>query len=165
MNRMLQLTVAIVMPLTLGTASQAQSALAEIETDIDLAGYEPSTVRPTEAWLSARRHVVAEIGAVGSVLLLGADNNATPRAQIANRLETLAKRFAASELHPVHRAARQGRRGDRFDGADVGAGADLQPRELQVRLSPEPEGQLQQRGGQPDRPAGDGQQHPVPVLL
>jgi multidrug resistance protein MdtO len=82
-------------------ASQAQSALAEIETDIDLAGYEPSTVRPTEAWLSARRHVVAEIGAVGSVLLLGADNNATPRAQIANRLETLAKRFAASELHPT----------------------------------------------------------------
>jgi len=80
-------------------ASQAQSALAEIETDIDLAGYEPSAVRPTEAWLSARRRVAAEIGAVGSVLLLSADNNATARAQIANRLWTVAGRFAASEPH------------------------------------------------------------------
>jgi multidrug resistance protein MdtO len=83
-----------------GLASRAQSALAEIETDIDLAGYEPSTVRPTEAWLSARRHVADEIGALGSVLLLSADNNATTRTQIANRLETLAGRFAASGVHP-----------------------------------------------------------------
>jgi multidrug resistance protein MdtO len=82
-------------------ASQAQSALAEIETDIDLADYEPSTVRPTEAWLAARRHVAAEIAAVVSALLLSADSTATPRTQIANRLETLAKRFAASELHPT----------------------------------------------------------------
>jgi multidrug resistance protein MdtO len=80
-------------------ASQAQSALAEIETDIDLAGYEPSTVRPTEAWLSARRHVIADIGAVGSALLLSADSDATTRTQIANRLGTLAGRFAASEPH------------------------------------------------------------------
>jgi multidrug resistance protein MdtO len=80
-------------------ASQAQSALAEIETDIDLAGYEPSTVRPTEAWLSGRRHVIADIGAVGSVLLLSADSDATTRTQIANRLGTLAGRFAASEPH------------------------------------------------------------------
>jgi multidrug resistance protein MdtO len=81
-------------------ASQAQSALAEIETDTDLAGYEPSTVRPTQAWLSARRHVADEIGALGSVLLLSADNDATTRTQIANRLETLADRFAASGVRP-----------------------------------------------------------------
>ena len=80
-------------------ASAAQSALAEIETDIDLAGYEPSAVRPTEAWLSARHRVATEIGALGSVLLLSADSDATTRTQIANRLETLADRFAASELH------------------------------------------------------------------
>jgi multidrug resistance protein MdtO len=81
-------------------ASQAQSALAAIETDIDLARFEPSTVRPTEAWLSARRQVATEIGALGSVLLLSADNNATTRTQIANRLETLANRFAAPGVHP-----------------------------------------------------------------
>jgi multidrug resistance protein MdtO len=81
-------------------ASQAQSALAAIETDINLARYEPSTVRPTEAWLSARRQVATEIGALGSVLLLSADNNATARTQIANRLESLANRFAAPGVHP-----------------------------------------------------------------
>jgi multidrug resistance protein MdtO len=81
-------------------ASQAQSALAEIETDIDLAAYEPSTVRPTETWLSARRRVATEIGGLGSVLLLGADSNATARTEIANRLDTLADRFAVSGVHP-----------------------------------------------------------------
>jgi len=81
-------------------ASQAQSALAEIKTDIDLADYEPSTVRPSAAWLAARRHVADEIGALEGLLLISADNNATTRAQIANRLETLAIRFAPSEIHP-----------------------------------------------------------------
>jgi multidrug resistance protein MdtO len=80
-------------------ASRAQSALAEIETDIDLAGYEPSAVRPTEAWLSARHHVAEEIRALESLLLLSVDNDATTRAQIANRLGTVAGRFAASEPH------------------------------------------------------------------
>jgi multidrug resistance protein MdtO len=81
-------------------ASQAQSALAAIETEIDLARYEPSTVRPTEAWLSARRHVATEIGALGSVLLLSADDSVATRTQIANRLKSLADRFAASAVHP-----------------------------------------------------------------
>jgi len=81
-------------------ASQAQSALAEIKTDIDLADYEPSTVRPTVAWLAARRHVADEIDALEGLLLLSADNNATTRTQIADRLETLAIRFAPSEIHP-----------------------------------------------------------------
>jgi multidrug resistance protein MdtO len=81
-------------------ASQAQSALAEIETDIDLAAYEPKTVRPTETWLSARRRVATEIGGLGSVLLLGADSDATARAQVANRLESLAGRFALSGAQP-----------------------------------------------------------------
>jgi multidrug resistance protein MdtO len=79
-------------------ASEAQSALAEIETDIDLADYEPSTVRPTAAWLAARRHVAEEIGELESLLLLSADNSVTTRMQIANRLETLATRFAPSEI-------------------------------------------------------------------
>jgi multidrug resistance protein MdtO len=35
-------------------ASQAQSQLAEIETDIDLAGYEPKRIRPNAMWLATR---------------------------------------------------------------------------------------------------------------
>jgi multidrug resistance protein MdtO len=81
-------------------AAQAQSTLAEIQTDIELANYEPSTMRATEAWLAARRRVAEEIGALGSVLLLSADNDATTRTQIADRLETLADRFAGPGVRP-----------------------------------------------------------------
>jgi multidrug resistance protein MdtO len=81
-------------------ASQAQSELAEIETDIDLAAYEPSTVRPSAPWLAARREAADEIGALGSPLLLSADEPTTSSAQIAKRLEALAGRFAAAEIPP-----------------------------------------------------------------
>ena len=79
-------------------ASQAQSELAEIETDIDLAAYEPSTIRPNPQWLTARRKAADEIGALGSPLLLDSDKDATASAQIANRLEALADRFAVTEI-------------------------------------------------------------------
>jgi multidrug resistance protein MdtO len=79
-------------------ASQAQSELAEIETDIDLADYEPSTVRPNAQWLAARRKAADEIGALGSPLLLSADKHTASSAQIAKRLEALAERFAAAEI-------------------------------------------------------------------
>jgi multidrug resistance protein MdtO len=78
-------------------ASQAQSQLAEIETDIDLAAYEPSTVRPNARWLAVRRKAADEIGALGSPLLLDADKDETTSAQIAKRLEALAGRFAVAE--------------------------------------------------------------------
>jgi multidrug resistance protein MdtO len=78
-------------------ASQAQSELAEIETDIDLAAYEPSTIRPNAGWLAARRKAADEIGGLGSPLLLSADKHAPSSAQIADRLEALAGRFAVAE--------------------------------------------------------------------
>jgi multidrug resistance protein MdtO len=74
-------------------ASRAQSQLAEIETDIDLASYEPSRIRPNAMWLATRRKAVDEIGALGSSLLLSADKDTTTSAQIARRLEVLAARF------------------------------------------------------------------------
>ena len=79
-------------------ASQAQSELAEIENDIDLAAYEPSTIRPNPQWLTARRKAADEISALGSPLLLDSDKDATASAQIANRLEALADRFAVTEI-------------------------------------------------------------------
>jgi multidrug resistance protein MdtO len=77
-------------------ASQAQSELAGIETDIALAAYEPSTVRPNAQWLAARRKAADEIGALGSPLLLSADEHGS--APIAKRLEALAGRFAVAEI-------------------------------------------------------------------
>jgi multidrug resistance protein MdtO len=81
-------------------ASQAQSELAEIETDIDLAAYEPDTVRPSAQWLAARRKAADEIGALASPLLLSADEPTTNSALIAKRLEALAGRFAVAEIPP-----------------------------------------------------------------
>jgi multidrug resistance protein MdtO len=78
-------------------ASQAQAELAEIETDLDLAAYEPSTVRPSAQWLATRRKAADEIGALGSPLLLDADKNAATSAQIAERLEALGGRFVIAE--------------------------------------------------------------------
>jgi multidrug resistance protein MdtO len=78
-------------------AAQAQSELAEIETDIDLAVYEPGTLRPNAQWLEARRKAADEIGALSSSLSLSADRHTTGSAQIASRLEALAGRFAAVE--------------------------------------------------------------------
>jgi multidrug resistance protein MdtO len=79
-------------------ASQAQSELAEIETDIALAAYEPNTIRPNAQWLAARREAADEIGALGSPLLLSADKHETTSGQIARRLEALAGRFAVAEI-------------------------------------------------------------------
>jgi multidrug resistance protein MdtO len=81
-------------------ASQAQSELAEIETDIDLAAYEPDTVRPSAQWLAARRKAADEIGALASPLLLSADEPTANSALIAKRLEALAGRFAVAEIPP-----------------------------------------------------------------
>jgi multidrug resistance protein MdtO len=85
-------------------AAQAQSQLAEIETDIDLAAYEPSRVCPSARWLAARRKAADAIGALGSPLLLNADEDATTSAQIAKRLEALASRFTAAEPAPALQA-------------------------------------------------------------
>jgi multidrug resistance protein MdtO len=78
-------------------ASQSQSRLAEIETDIDLAAYEPSRIRPNATWLATRRKAVDEMSALGSPLLLSAETQTTTSAQIAKRLEALAGRFAVAE--------------------------------------------------------------------
>ena len=78
-------------------ASAAQSQLGKIETDIDLADYEPDSVRPNAAWLAARRHAAEEIGSLEAPLLLSADDDARTSAQIADRLEALAGRFTSSE--------------------------------------------------------------------
>jgi multidrug resistance protein MdtO len=75
-------------------ASQSQSQLVEIETDIDLAGYEPSRIRPNATWLATRRKAADEIGALGSPLLLSAETQTTTSAQVAKRLDALAARFA-----------------------------------------------------------------------
>ena len=90
-------------------ASAAQSQLAAILTDIDIADYEPDAVRPSAAWLAARRHAADGLGALGSPLLLSANNNVEASPQIADRLDALAGRFAVLEAKtPTATSDRQG---------------------------------------------------------
>jgi multidrug resistance protein MdtO len=75
-------------------ASQAQGTLSEIETDIELAHYEPASVRSSAAWLSARRQVVENSQSLGTLLLISADTRELSRVGAATRLERLATRLA-----------------------------------------------------------------------
>jgi multidrug resistance protein MdtO len=77
-------------------ASEARFALAAIEADLELAGYEPEAVRPQEEWLSARRQAAREIGSLEGALLLSANTDKATSEPIASRLKTLAGYFAAS---------------------------------------------------------------------
>jgi multidrug resistance protein MdtO len=79
-------------------ASEARFSLAAVETDLELAGYEPESVRPTEKWLSARRDVAREIEALEGALLLSANSDNGTSAAISDRLEILAERFAVSDI-------------------------------------------------------------------
>jgi len=60
-------------------ASEVQSTLAAVETDIELARYEPLPMRPGTSWLAARRAAVSEISELSEMLLLGADDSSAAR--------------------------------------------------------------------------------------
>ena len=53
-------------------AADAQAALGELESDIALIRYEPSTVRPSHHWLDLRRRVAELLGKVAAPLLIQA---------------------------------------------------------------------------------------------
>jgi multidrug resistance protein MdtO len=82
-------------------ASDARFSLAAIETDLELAGYEPESLRPPETWRSARRHAAREIGALEGALLLSANADNARSAPIVGRLENMADRFATSDPRPA----------------------------------------------------------------
>jgi multidrug resistance protein MdtO len=60
-------------------ASEIQASIAAVETDIDLARYEPLPMRPDASWVQARRAAVTEIGELVELLLLGADEGSLGR--------------------------------------------------------------------------------------
>lgn len=80
-------------------ASQAQGELNEIESDIELARYEPASVRSSAAWLAARRQAVENGQSLGTLLLIGADTRELSRVDAAGRLERLARRVAGASAH------------------------------------------------------------------
>jgi multidrug resistance protein MdtO len=74
-------------------ASEAQEMLAGIERDLDLARYEPPSIRPIGSWIGVRRRAADKVGALFGPLLLAADKDLRFSAQIASRLHRLADRL------------------------------------------------------------------------
>ncbi len=60
-------------------ASEIQASITAVETDIELARYEPLPVRREASWVEARRAAVSEIRELAELLLLGADENSADR--------------------------------------------------------------------------------------
>jgi multidrug resistance protein MdtO len=83
-------------------ASQAQGTLREIETDIELAQYEPASIRSSATWLSTRQQAVENSQSLGTLLLLSADTSELSRVEAETRLERLATHLAApTDAAPV----------------------------------------------------------------
>jgi multidrug resistance protein MdtO len=81
-------------------APEAQEMLAGIERDLDLALYEPPSIRPVDSWIGVRRRAADELGALFGPLLLTADKDLRISAQLANRLYRLADNLDA--VHEAH---------------------------------------------------------------
>jgi multidrug resistance protein MdtO len=76
-------------------AAQALGSLSETETDIELARYEPPSIRSSAAWLSSRRQVVENSQSLGTLLLLSTNTRELSRVDAAARLERLATYLSA----------------------------------------------------------------------
>jgi len=81
-------------------ASEVQEALTKVETDIELAHYEPHSIRSSPIWLAARRSVVENSQSLGTLLLLSADSRELSRVATQTRLEGLARRLAGPSDTP-----------------------------------------------------------------
>jgi multidrug resistance protein MdtO len=79
-----------------GQESQAQAALTAIQTDLQLARYEPSPLLPSQSWLAVRRETIQALMELQSPLFLGANQRAPLPADIPIRLQALADRLQPS---------------------------------------------------------------------
>jgi multidrug resistance protein MdtO len=78
-------------------APQAQEMLASAEQDLDLALYEPPSVRHSDRWIGTHRRAAQEVGALFGPLLLTARSAPCFSAKIAARLDRIASSLDAGE--------------------------------------------------------------------
>jgi multidrug resistance protein MdtO len=83
-------------------ASQTQHALGAIDRNLDLALYEPPSVRSAVGWIDSRRRATEEISALNGPLLLSANQDSGYGAEIGGRLRLLAQKFDGSNEAPSH---------------------------------------------------------------
>lgn len=82
----------------LSIASNAHSALMAVKADLELARYEPRSIRASDVWLSKRDDAIVKARSLDDVLLLGSGDTDIPRSIIADRLEQLATEIGGGTL-------------------------------------------------------------------
>jgi multidrug resistance protein MdtO len=76
-----------------GLAAEVRTMLAAVEQDLALTHYEPSSLRPGQAWQGERREVVRILSSLQGPLLIGAGQESVGFAGSVRRLERLAHRL------------------------------------------------------------------------
>jgi multidrug resistance protein MdtO len=79
-------------------ALQTQETLSAIEQDLDLAQYEPVSIRPTDGWINVRRRATDEIGAVCGPLLLSVEQDVGFSAAFAGRFTAIADKLDVARV-------------------------------------------------------------------
>lgn len=108
-------------------AAETQAALGAIERDLDLLTYEPSSIRPSAAWLRSRRRAAIEIDALEGPLLLIPEQDPSLSSYVASRLEDLAAGLGVAERPAAPAGARDDAVADGNLRASA-AGEDARPR-------------------------------------
>jgi multidrug resistance protein MdtO len=99
LHQVAAMTGAVSAPRRWGIAAEARASLAAIEQDLDLARFEPPSIRPTPAWLDERREVASILSSLQGPLLIGADQEPAGFVGTALRLGRLAERLDAAAEH------------------------------------------------------------------
>jgi multidrug resistance protein MdtO len=114
-------------------AGETQAALGAIGQDLDLARYEPGSIRPSFDWLEVRRKAMMEVAALEAPLLLGRVLAPRSADAIAKRLDRLADHAGVARIAPTE--------GGRAAGSRVPAeGASATSRALEGVIEPRLEG-------------------------
>jgi multidrug resistance protein MdtO len=87
-------------PARCSEAAEAEEALAAIERDLDLAQYEPASIRPPDSWIDGRRQAADELGALFGPLFLTGGKDLSFTAKIITRLSRLANSLDAADEIP-----------------------------------------------------------------
>ena len=100
LRRLSGLLTEVSKPVRRSQAPEAQEMLSGIERDLNLALYEPPSLRPDDSWIGVRRRAAEDIGALFGPLLLSVGKDFRFSAQIASRLRSLADSLDAAEEAP-----------------------------------------------------------------
>jgi multidrug resistance protein MdtO len=100
LRRLSSLSTEVSKPVRRSQAPEAQEMLSGIERDLNLALYEPPSLRPDDSWIGVRRRAAEDIGALFGPLFLSVDKDLHFSAQIASRLRSLADSLDAAEEAP-----------------------------------------------------------------